>query len=89
MGTVGKRKPKWDREGVLERLMRIAEEARAATFCEKVGKNGEPVLEYDVRCASIELKAVEYAVKLSGLFEEENESVVRVVMSPEADGYAV
>ena len=90
VSTVGKRKPEWNREEVLARLMRIAEEAREATFCEKTGKNGEPVVEYDVRCASIELKAVEFAVKLSGLFEEdEAEHEVRVVMSEEADGYAV
>ena len=61
----------WNKTGVLKRLMRIAEEAREATFTEKIDRNGECVREYDTKCAAIELKAVEYAVKISGLLDDD------------------
>ena len=84
-----KRKPKWERKGVLERLMRIAEEARESTFVTKIDKNGEVTREYDTKCAAIELKAVEFAVKITGLFEEEKDATVTVVMEDDASGYAI
>ena len=83
MRTTGGKK--WDRESVLKRLMRIAEEARQATFTERSGKNGETTLEYDTKCATIELKAVEYAVKLSGMLEEEKGEEIVVRLDGEAD----
>lgn len=62
-----KRKKKvWKKEEILDRLMRIAEEAHLATWSEKTDKSGQNVKEYDSRCATIELKALEYAVKLAG-----------------------
>ena len=78
---------KWDKEQVLKRLMRIADEAQAATYTEN-GKSG--AIEYDVRCASIELKAVEFAVKLSGMLDEDKdcEKELFVVMSKEAADFA-
>ena len=66
--------------GVLKRLWRIAEEAREATFSPKTDKNGETTVEYDTKCASIELKAVEYAVKLSGLLDEDRGEQVLVTL---------
>ncbi|MBQ8911399.1 MAG: hypothetical protein IJY89_02375 [Clostridia bacterium] len=63
-----KRKKKgFDREEMLERLLRIAEEAHRATIVEKIDKNGNPSVEYDAKCATIELKALECAVKLAEL----------------------
>lgn len=61
-----KRKKKWEKEEILERLMRIAEEAHLATWSERTDKSGQSVKEYDARCATIELKALEYAVKIAG-----------------------
>ena len=66
-----KKKPDWSREEVLRRLWRIAEEA------------GQITKEYDSKCASIELKAVEYAVRLSGLLNEEREEEIQVVLGAE------
>ena len=80
---------KWDRKGVLKRLMRIAEEARAATSVEKIGKDGEPTLEYDTKCASIELKAIEYAVKLTGLLEEDKKEEITVTLDSDAEPFAL
>ena len=77
------KKAKWSRKEVLARLWRIAEEARAATCAEKRGKDGEPVIEYDTKCATIELKAVEYAVKLTGLLEEEQGGKITLSISDE------
>ena len=88
--ATGKQKKKWTKQDVLERLIRIAEEAREATWCEKTGKNGESVREYDAKCASIELKAVEYAVKLSGFLEEEKDGgEISVILSEETRPFAV
>ncbi|MGM9667361.1 MAG: hypothetical protein ACI3XN_04835 [Eubacteriales bacterium] len=78
-----KKKPDWSREEVLRRLWRIAEEAREATWGEKQGKDGQITKEYDSKCASIELKAVEYAVRLSGLLSEEREEEIQVVLGAE------
>lgn len=83
------RKKSWSRKEVLQRLMRIAEEAKEATWLEKADKNGNCVREYDARCASIELKAVEYAVKLSGLLEQEEEGELVVTMSEQTKDLAV
>lgn len=73
--TVASKKKGFTKEHVLERLWRIAEDARKATWVEKTDKNGETAVEYDTKCASIELKAIEFAVKLSGLSEQSAETV--------------
>ncbi len=84
------KKKKWDKDEILKRLMRIAEEAKKATWSVRTGKNGESVKEYDAKCASIELKAVEYAVKLSGLLGEEKEKdEVVVTLSDDVRPFAV
>ena len=83
-----KRQKKWNKKEVLARLMRIAEEAREATFSEKTGKNGEPVIEYDAKCATIELKAIEYAVRLCGLLDGEEDRRICVSIGEEAKDYA-
>ena len=71
-----KRKKKvWEKEEILFRLMRIAEEAHLATWSEKCDKSGQSVREYDSRCATIELKALEYAVKLAGFDLPVNEEL--------------
>ncbi|MBQ7847714.1 MAG: hypothetical protein IJZ37_05835 [Clostridia bacterium] len=62
-----RKKRKWDREEILSRLLEIAEDAHRATISERIGKNGEALTEYDTRCATIELKALECAVKLAGI----------------------
>ena len=84
-----KKNAPWTKEEILSRLMRIADEARDATFCEKTGKNGEGVKEYDVKCASVELKAVEYVVKLSGVLDDDRAQTVSVSILGEAKDYAV
>lgn len=81
--VAAKKKPDWSREEVLRRLWRIAEEAKEATWGEKQGKDGQITKEYDSKCASIELKAVEYAVRLSGLLNEEREEEIQVVLGAE------
>ena len=60
-----------------------SEEAKEATWGEKQGKDGQLTKEYDSKCASIELKAVEYAVRLSGLLNEEREEEIQVVLGAE------
>ncbi len=80
----------WTKADILCRLKRIADEAKDATWCEKKEKSGELTREYDARCASIELKAVEYAVKLSGFLEEEREQgEIRVILSEESRHFAI
>ena len=64
-------------------LTKDAEEAKEATWGEKQGKDGQITKEYDSKCASIELKAVEYAVRLSGLLNEEREEEIQVVLGAE------
>ncbi len=54
-----RKKRTWDREEILGRLLDIAQEAHGAT----INARGE----YDTRCATIELKALECAVKLAGI----------------------
>ncbi|MBP3321674.1 MAG: hypothetical protein J6M12_04920 [Clostridia bacterium] len=70
-----RKKKKWEKEEVLDRLMRIAEEAHLATWNDKTDKAGNQTKEYDARCATIELKALEYAVKLAGFDLPEVEGV--------------
>jgi hypothetical protein len=70
-----RRKKSFDREEVLARLLCIAEEAHRATNTEKTDKNGNLQTEYDVKCATIELKALECAVKLAGFQGQESEGI--------------
>ncbi len=77
------------REHVLERLWRIAEDARKATWVEKTDKNGETAVEYDTKCASIELKAIEFAVKLSGLSEQSVAETVTVSLGDDVKELAI
>ncbi|MBQ9129727.1 MAG: hypothetical protein IJX59_03070 [Clostridia bacterium] len=70
-----RKKKRWEKEEVLDRLMCIAEEAHLATWSERTDKSGQSVREYDARCATIELKALEYAVKLAGFDLPEGEEL--------------
>lgn len=81
-----KRKKKGcNREEILERLLCIAEQAHNATNCEKIDKSGKVQMEYDARCATIELKALEYAVKLSGIDCEKDEKDHEIFVILEED----
>lgn len=73
-----RKKENWGKEEVLQRLWRIAEDARQSTFSEKATKDGGTILEYDSKCASIELKALEYAVKLMGMLEQSSDISVKL-----------
>ena len=84
-----KRKKKgFDREEILDRLLRIAEEAHRATTTERADKNGNLAVEYDARCATIELKALECAVKLAGA-EETQEQELFITLEEDAKEMAL
>ena len=83
-----RRKKSFDREEVLTRLLCIAEEAHRATNAEKTDKNGNLLSEYDVKCATIELKALECAVKLAG-FEGDRQEGICITLDDEAKELAL
>ena len=78
----------WTREKVLKRLYRIAEQAKKAGVRQSLDKEGNVVKEFDTRAASIELKAIEYAVKLTGMLSEEQDNEIYITLDEEIARYA-
>ena len=79
----------WTRDKVLRRLYRIAQQAKKAGVKTATDKEGRTVKEFDTRAASIELKAIEYAVKLTGMLQEEEDRDIRVVLDTDVSRYAL
>ena len=79
----------WTKEKVLRRLYRIAQQAKKAGIREGTDKEGKIFKEFDTKAASIELKAIEYAVKLTGMLEAEQDRDVCVVLDGDVSRYAL
>ena len=78
----------WTREKVLRRLYRIAQQAKKAGVRVQTDKEGKVVKEFDTKAASIELKAIEYAVKLTGMLQEEEDRDIRITLEGDLSRYA-
>jgi hypothetical protein len=78
----------WTREKVLKRLYRIAEQAKKAGVKQSMDKEGNLVKEFDTKAASIELKAIEYAVKLTGMLQEQPDHEIHITLDEEVTQYA-
>lgn len=78
----------WTREKVLKRLYRIAQQAKKAGMRSVQDKEGNITKEFDTKAVSIELKAIEYAVKLTGMLEMEEDRDIRVVLDDDISQYA-
>ena len=78
----------WTKEKVLKRLYRIAQQAKKAGMRVTVDKEGNKGKELDTKAVSIELKAIEYAVKLTGMLSVEEDRDVCVILDDEATRYA-
>ena len=78
----------WTREKVLKRLYRIAQQAKKAGVRTMLDKEGNVVKEFDTRAAGVELKAIEYAVKLTGMLTLEEDRDIRVVLDGDISEYA-
>ena len=79
----------WTKEKVLRRLYRIAQQAKKAGVRQATDKEGNIFKEFDTKAASIELKAIEYAVKLTGMLEAEQDRDVCVVLDGDVSRYAL
>ena len=61
----------WTRRGIMERLLRIADEARQAISKPILDGEGNIVgIQHDAAAARVELQAVEQATKIIGLYEQ-------------------
>lgn len=78
----------WTKEKVLKRLYRIAQQAKKAGMRAVTDKEGNIQKEFDARAVGIELKAIEYAVKLTGMLELEEDRDIRVVLDADVSEYA-
>ena len=78
----------WTREKVLKRLYRIAQQAKKASVRQVADKEGNVTKELDCKAVSIELKAIEYAVKLTGMLDVEEDRDIRVTLDDEIREYA-
>lgn len=78
----------WTREKVLKRLYRIAQQAKKAGMRSVQDKEGNTTKEFDSKAVSIELKAIEYAVKLTGMLDGEEDRDIRVVLDDDIQEYA-
>ncbi|MBE6672799.1 MAG: hypothetical protein E7599_04700 [Ruminococcaceae bacterium] len=79
----------WTREKVLRRLYRIAQQAKKAGVRTEKDKEGNVFKEFDTRAASIELKAIEYAVKLTGMLQVAEDREICVLLEGETSQYAL
>ena len=78
----------WTKEKVLKRLYRIAQQAKKAGMRSVQDKEGNVVKEFDTKAVSIELKAIEYAVKLTGMLDGEEDRDIRVMLDDDIQEYA-
>ncbi len=78
----------WTKEKVLKRLYRIAQQAKKAGMRSVQDKEGNTTKEFDSKAVSIELKAIEYAVKLTGMLDGQEDRDIRVMLDEDIQEYA-
>ena len=66
----------------------LAEQAKKAGVRQTLDKEGNVVKEFDTKAASIELKAIEYAVKLTGMLTEAPDNEIHITLDEEITKYA-